>query len=222
MQPSFFAPGPVKAKICGITRGDEAAEIAAMGADALGINFWPGSKRHIAPETAAPWLRELADGVTRVGVFVNATEAEMLALLEDGLIDAAQLHGDETPDLVGRLLARGHVAYKALGVRDRAGLDVAAGFPGQVLLLDAWAPVTYGGTGETMDWALGHEAVTRWPDRRIVLAGGLTPANVSEAIRQVSPFAVDVASGVESGTPGRKDLEKVRAFLDAVAGGAVG
>lgn len=217
MQPSFFAPGPVKAKICGLTRGDEAAKIAAMGADALGINFWSGSKRHIAPEMAAPWLRELAGVVTRVGVFVNASDAEMLALLEEGLIDAAQLHGDEAPDQVARLISRGHVAYKALGVRDRAGLDAAAGFPGSVLLLDAWAPVTYGGTGETMDWALGREAVERWPERRIVLAGGLTPENVAEAIRQVDPFAVDVASGVESGTPGRKDLEKVRAFLEAVA-----
>ncbi|MBL9154321.1 MAG: phosphoribosylanthranilate isomerase [Verrucomicrobiales bacterium] len=217
MQPSFFAPGPVKAKICGLTRGDEAAQIAAMGADALGINFWPGSKRHIAPEMAAPWLRELAGVVTRVGVFVNASDAEMLALLEEGLIDAAQLHGDEAPDQVARLISRGHVAYKALGVRDRAGLDAAAGFPGSVLLLDAWAPVTYGGTGETMDWALGREAVERWPERRIVLAGGLTPENVAEAIRQVGPFAVDVASGVESGTPGLKDLEKVRAFLEAVA-----
>lgn len=217
MQPSFFAPGPVKAKICGLTRGDEAAQIAAMGADALGINFWPGSKRHIAPEMAAPWLRELAGVVTRVGVFVNASDAEMLALLEEGLIDAAQLHGDEAPEQVARLISRGHVAYKALGVRDRAGLDAAAGFPGSVLLLDAWAPVTYGGTGETIDWALGREAVERWPERRIVLAGGLTPENVAEAIRQVGPFAVDVASGVESGTPGRKDLEKVRAFLEAVA-----
>lgn len=216
--PSFFAPGPVKAKICGLTRGDEAARIAAMGAGALGINFWPGSKRHIAPEAAAPWLRELAGAVTRVGVFVNATDGEMLALLEDGLIDAAQLHGDEAPDQVGRLISRGQVAYKALGVRDRPGLAAAAAFPGPVLLLDAWAPAAYGGTGETMDWALGREAVARWPDRRIILAGGLTPDNVSEAIRQVGPFAVDVASGVESGTPGRKDLEKVRAFLEAVAG----
>jgi len=216
--PSFFAPGPVKAKICGLTRGDEARRIAELGADALGINFWPGSKRYVSPSAAAEWLTELGGVVTRIGVFVNAGVDEIAALLDAGLLDAAQLHGDESPGTVAALLARGHRVYKAMGVRDREGLSHAAAFPGDAILLDAWAPVVYGGTGETMDWALGREAVERWPERRVILAGGLTPENVAEAIRQVGPFAVDVASGVESGTPGRKDLAKVRAFLDAVRG----
>ncbi|MCB1090258.1 MAG: phosphoribosylanthranilate isomerase [Verrucomicrobiae bacterium] len=217
-QPSFFAPGPVKAKICGLTRGDEAVRVAELGADALGINFWPGSKRYADPASAAPWLRELAGVVTRVGVFVNASTESIVDLLEGGLIDAAQLHGDEAPEQLTELIRRGFGAFKALGVKNRESLDRVSDFPGEVVLLDAWAPVTYGGTGETMDWALGAEAVERWPKRRVILAGGLKAENVAQAIRQVKPFAVDVASGVEGDIPGRKDLDKVRAFLDAVQG----
>ena len=212
----FFHPGPTKAKICGLTRADEAAQVVERGADALGLNFWPKSKRYLPLESGLPWLRELAGEVTRIGVFVNATEDEIIATLESGAIDVAQLHGDEPVPLVSSLLDRGYGVFKALGVKDRTGLERAAVYPGDTLLLDAWAPADYGGTGETMDWALGHEAVVAWPDRRIVLAGGLTPETVADAIRQVRPFAVDVASGVEAGTPGRKDLDRVTAFLEAV------
>jgi phosphoribosylanthranilate isomerase len=104
--------------------------------------------------------------------------------------------------------------FKAMGVRDRDMLLSAEIYPTPTLLLDAYAPTEYGGSGETMDWALGTEAVRRWPGRQIILAGGLHPDNVAEAIRQVGPAGVDVASGVES-APGVKDLDKVRAFLDA-------
>ena len=209
-------PGRVKAKICGFTDAEEAEKAIALGADALGINFWPKSKRYLSLADGLPWLRPLAGTVTRIGVFVNATEDEIAATLDSGAIDAAQLHGDESPEQVSALIERGYHAFKALGVKDHTMLERAAEFPGETLLLDAWAPVEYGGTGETMDWALGREAVTRWPERRIVLAGGLTPENVGDAIRQVHPFGVDVASGVESGIPGRKDLDKVAAFLEAV------
>ena len=213
---AFFDRGPTKAKICGLTRADEATQVVERGADALGLNFWPRSKRYLPLEDGLPWLRELAGEVTRIGVFVNATEDEIIRTLESGAIDVAQLHGDESISQVASLLDRGYHVFKALGVKDRAALEAAALYPGDTLLLDAWAPVEYGGTGETMDWALGHEAVVAWPDRRIVLAGGLTPDTVAEAIRQVRPFAVDVASGVEAGTPGRKDLDRVAAFLEAV------
>lgn len=214
--PPFFEPGPTKAKICGLTRPDEAEHVVELGADALGLNFWPKSKRHLPLESGLPWLRDLAGRVTRIGVFVNATEDEIRTALESGAIDAAQLHGDEPVPLVASLVDQGYPVFKALGVKDRAALEIAAVYPGDTLLLDAWAPVEYGGTGETMDWALGREAVVAWPDRRIVLAGGLTPENVADAIRQVRPFGVDVASGVEAGTPGRKDLGRVAAFLQAV------
>lgn len=207
--------GRTKVKLCGFTDPGEAGTAIELGADALGLNFWPRSKRYLDPENARSWLPELAGEITRVGVFVNASESEILSLLEDGLIDAAQLHGDETPEFVASLLERGHRAFKALGVKNAAQFADAARFPGDTLLLDAWAPVERGGTGETMDWALGREAVDRWPERRIILAGGLKPENLAAAVRQVRPFAVDVASGIEAGTPGRKDAGLMKAFLEA-------
>jgi len=213
----LFPPdlGRVAVKICGITRGDEAHAIVAAGADALGINFWPKSKRHIALAEASPWLGDLVGTVPRVAVTVNASDPELHALHESGVIDWIQLHGDETPDRVRSLTLQGLPVFKALGVKDRAMLEAAGAFASPTLLLDAYAPNEYGGSGETMDWSLGAEAVRLWPDRQIVLAGGLTPENVAEAVHQVRPAAVDVASGVEA-SPGRKDLDKVRAFLERV------
>lgn len=206
--------GRVAVKICGVTRGDEASAIVAAGADAIGINFWPGSKRFISLEEALPWLRDLDGTVPRVAVTVNADDDELRRLHESGVIDSIQLHGDETPDRVRSLTQQGLPVFKAMGIRDRTMLDVAAAYESPTLLLDAYAPAEYGGSGETMDWSLGAEAVVQWPDRQIMLAGGLTPENVSKAIRQVSPAAVDVASGVEE-SPGRKNLDKVRAFISA-------
>lgn len=208
------APGSVAVKICGITRADEARAIVEAGADALGINFWPKSKRFIALEEALPWLHELAGTVPRVAVTVNADDDELRRLHDSAVIDWIQLHGDETPDRVRSLTQQGLPVFKALGVRDRSSLKAAAAHDSPTLLLDAYAPNEYGGSGATMDWALGAAAVQEWPDRQIVLAGGLTPDNVAEAIRQVRPAAVDVASGVEI-SPGRKSLELVRAFIEA-------
>lgn len=213
----LFPPdlGRIAAKICGFTRGDEAVAAVEDGADALGINFWPGSKRYVPLAEATPWLRELAGSVVRVAVTVNATDDELRAIRDSGATDWIQLHGDETPDRVGSLARQGLPVFKALGVRDRTSLMRAEAYDSPTLLLDAYAPGDYGGTGATMDWALGREAVERWPDRQIVLAGGLVPENVVAAASQVRPAAVDVASGVES-APGRKDPEKVRRFLEAL------
>jgi phosphoribosylanthranilate isomerase len=207
-------PGRVAVKICGITRSDEANAIVEAGADALGINFWPKSKRFIALEEALPWLQDLSGTVPRVAVTVNADDDELRRLHDSAVIDWIQLHGDETPDRVRSLTQQGLPVFKALGVRDRSSLKAAAAYDSPTLLLDAYAPNEYGGSGATMDWALGATAVQEWPDRQIVLAGGLTPDNVAEAIRQVRPAAVDVASGVEI-SPGRKSLELVRAFIEA-------
>ena len=207
-------PGRVAVKICGITRSDEANAIVEAGADALGINFWPKSKRFIALDEARPWLQDLSGTVPRVAVTVNADDDELRRLHESGVIDWIQLHGDETPNRVRSLTQQGLPVFKALGVRDKSSLEAAAAYDSPTLLLDAYAPNEYGGSGATMDWALGATAVQEWPDRQIVLAGGLTPENVADAIRQVRPAAVDVASGVES-SPGRKDIERVRAFIEA-------
>lgn len=207
----------VKAKICGITTAEQAAAIVDLGADALGFNFYPKSKRFLARNAEVDsWLHGLAGKITRIGVFVNAAEAEIAEHFESGVIDFAQLHGDESPEFLDMLVKIGLPCFKALGVRDVESLERVGKFSGSSILLDAYAPVDYGGTGETMDWKLGRNAVEKWPNRQIILAGGLFPDNVADAISQVQPFAVDVASGVESGEPGVKDLEKVRAFLDSV------
>lgn len=204
----------VAVKICGVTIVEEAQAIAAMGADAIGVNFWPRSKRYLPPEEAQSWLRELDGVLLRVAVTVNASNDELRRIWESGTVDWIQLHGDEGPDRVSSLMREGLAVFKALGVRDRTMLDGAVGYPSRTLLLDAYAPGLYGGSGETMDWALGAEAVRQWPDRQIILAGGLVPENVAAAVRQVRPAAVDVASGVET-SPGRKDMGKVRDFIAA-------
>lgn len=207
-------PGRVAVKICGVTRGDEAAAIVAAGADALGINYWPGSKRFVPLAETISWLRDLVGAVRRVAVTVNADDAALREMIESGAVDWIQLHGDESPERVESLAREGLPVFKALALRDRSSLERVAAFSSPTLLLDAYAPGAYGGSGATMDWALGAEAVTRFPDRQVVLAGGLGPDNLAGAIAQVRPAAVDVASGVES-SPGRKDLAKVRDFLAA-------
>ena len=210
---SIFPDTSVGVKICGITTGEQAEKIVALGADAIGVNYWPKSKRFIEPARACEWLPDLAGKVARVAVFVNPTDDELRAVFDSGCIDFLQLHGDERSDRVNSLIQQSLPVFKALGIKDRAMLESAANFDSKTLLLDAYAPVVYGGSGETMDWSLGAEAVKQWPDREIILAGGLKPGNVAAAIRQVSPAGVDVASGVES-SPGIKDLDLVKAFIE--------
>ena len=206
--------GRVGVKICGITTGAQAETIIELGADALGINFWPRSKRYIALEEAASWLRDLDQTITRVAVTVNAGDDELAAIHESGVIDLIQLHGDESPERVRSLTDQGLPVFKAMGVKDRAMLETALEYDSSTLLLDAYAPTEYGGSGETMDWTLGAEAVSQCPERQIVLAGGLVPENVADAIQQVNAAGVDAASGVEE-SPGVKDLELVQAFIEA-------
>jgi len=214
---SFFdnQNSQTKVKICGITQGDQARQIVALGADAIGINFWPKSKRYINFDEARPWLDKLNGTVTRIGVFVNADSEEITRVLKSGAIDYAQLHGDESAEEVDALLQKGLQVYKALGIKDYDALDVIASYPGDTILLDAHAPTEYGGTGESFDWILGQLAVKQFSDqKKIILAGGLTPVNITDAIQQVQPFAIDTASGVESDTPGIKDLDKVQQFIE--------
>ncbi len=204
----------VRAKICGITTEQQSRDIINLGVDALGFNFWPGSKRYLDP-AGAEWLRDLAGLTLRIGVFVNAEKSIICDLLERNLIDWAQLHGDETPEFVDQLQQENWHVFKALGVKDRESLENAARYSGP-LLLDAHAPTLYGGSGTTMDWALGAEAVQEFPYRDVILAGGLHPGNLAAAITQVHPAGVDVASGVES-SPGVKDLALCEAFVREAA-----
>ena len=213
----FPAPDRFNVKICGLTRADQALAIAQMGPAALGLNFWPQSKRYIAPASAAEWAPALRSLTTLVAVLVNPSPALPIELIERQIVDVFQLHGDESPDDCERLMSLNLPVIKALQVRDRASLAQIADYPCETILLDAYNPGLYGGEGKSFPWELAAEAQQRFPEKRFLLAGGLTPDNVAEAISQVHPCGVDVASGVES-APGIKDLDMVRRFIAAAMG----
>jgi len=192
-------------KICGITRLEDARVAVEHGATALGFVFWSKSPRRIAPARAAEIVAALPSGVTAVGVFVNESVDGIRDVVARTGITAVQLHGDETPEL-GRAL--GLPILRAIAVGDADALST--GWPsGTLFLVDAADPVRRGGTGRLADWT-GAAALAR--RLRIVLAGGLSDANVAEAIAAVAPHGVDVASGVED-APGVKNPDKVARFL---------
>ncbi|MCW1914318.1 phosphoribosylanthranilate isomerase [Luteolibacter sp. GHJ8] len=215
----FLAPSPVSLKICGVTLADDAERLVAMGIDALGANFWPHSKRYLDP-AAAGFLRELQGCILRVGVFVNAGPDLPRRLVEEGLIDLVQLHGDETPEEAAVLREAGIPFLKAIGVKGLADLERARDFGAAGILLDAHAPGIYGGTGQTIDWELARSFAAQNPDLPLILAGGIVPANVSEAVQAVSPVALDVASGAEI-SPGVKDFRKVAALQAGTRGATI-
>lgn len=197
----------VRVKICGVTRLDDALAAVRLGADALGFNFWPRSKRYLPPAEARAIVRRLPPFVSAVGVFVDPTREEVLRAVDVSGIGIAQLHGDEPPELCVSLPCP---VLKAIRVADAHALAQLASYDVRGFILDAPGP-GYGGGGVTFDWSLVAEIAREMP---IVLAGGLTPENVAEAVRAVRPWAVDVASGVES-APGAKDEEKMRRFIEA-------
>ncbi|HTR54936.1 MAG TPA: phosphoribosylanthranilate isomerase [Kofleriaceae bacterium] len=212
---------PPRIKICGVTLPDDAARVAAAGVDFIGLNFWPRSKRFVAPERA-PLLAAAAraSGAAKlVGVFVDATLEQIIATCARVELDIIQLHGDERADACSRVSgALYRPVWKALPIADRRDLDGLDHWQVDALLLDA--PSTgRGGSGARFDHQLAREARERYPARTFVLAGGLDPANVAAAIALVEPWAVDVASGVEV-APGVKDPAKLAAFVAAVRGSA--
>lgn len=203
-----MSPRP-RIKFCGMTRREDAVAAADLGVDAVGFVFWPKSPRAVRVEQAREITRALPPWVWRVGVFVNASVDEMRAAVAEAGLDIVQLHGDETVDVAE---AMGTRVMKALS-RDEDPETAARLWREDVLLLvDAVDPVRRGGTGALADWAAARRLQAARP---VVLAGGLTAENVAEAIRAVRPYAVDVASGVES-QPGIKDPTRMRAFVDAV------
>jgi phosphoribosylanthranilate isomerase len=208
----FPAPEPeVSIKICGVTLPEQAEPIVAAGAAALGINFWPKSRRYVAPEVAMSWLPGLRDRIHLVAVLVNASDELIEQVLP--LVHTLQFHGDETPQRVAEWMGRGVRVIKALQVRDEASLEPIAAFPCEHVLLDAYNPTTYGGEGHRFPWHLAVLARRQFPQKQLLLSGGLRPDNVRQAIEQTGIHALDVASGVESG-PGVKDLEKVRLLIE--------
>lgn len=199
----------IRVKICGITRESDAQAAADAGADAIGLVFHPASPRCVSLAVAASIVRSVGPFVTTVGLFVDAAPDRVREVLAYTGVHLLQLHGSETPDYCAQF----DVPYiKAL--RMAPGLDPAAAaarYPAAAgLLFDAWDPVVAGGTGAGFDWSrlpvLGQQP--------LILAGGLTPANVAVAVRQVRPYAVDVSSGVEA-APGIKDPQLLRDFIVA-------
>jgi len=210
----FLDPSFVSLKICGVTSRDDADQLVAMGVDALGVNFWPKSKRYLAAEDAA-WLKNLAGKILRIGVFVNESSELPLRLYQDRLLDAIQLHGDEVPEDASPFRAADVPFIKAIGVKTRADLERATEFGASAVLLDAHAPGVYGGTGEVFDWKVATEFREQHPELPVILAGGIVPENAALAAASVLPAALDIASGAEI-SPGVKDFQKVAAFLTAL------
>jgi phosphoribosylanthranilate isomerase len=210
---------PARIKICGVTLPEDAARVAAAGADFIGLNFWPRSKRYLAPERAR-LVATAARGAARpgaiavVGVFVNARVDDIAAIASDVALDVIQLHGDETRDeVVAVAQATGRVVWKAVAAASPADIERLDVWPVDAVLLDA-PTAGRGGGGQVFDWQLAREARRLHPARKLLLAGGLDPGNVAAAIAAVDPWAVDVASGVEA-APGIKDPAKLAAFIAA-------
>ena len=202
----------VRVKICGITNLEDALLAAELGADALGFIFYAKSPRSVAPEAAQEIIRQLPPLVLSVGVLVNEEAAVVRELAEMVGLDWVQLHGQEPPEYCRSL---GRRVLKAFRIQDENSLQELEDYRGavQAFLLDTYKKGQTGGTGEVFDWQLAKQAQRYGP---IVLAGGLTAANVARAIEMAQPQAVDVASGVEA-APGKKDPEKLRAFFRAVS-----
>ena len=207
-----------RVKVCGVTTPGDAAHAVSCGADAVGINFFRGSRRHVDEGVAREIVRAVGDRAEVVAVFVNEGSDAVASLCARLGISRVQLHGDETPGEAARLSLWRLKAVHAGGVVDLAALRA---YPCEAFLLDAGTAGEYGGTGRELPWKelrdrfgdLLARQGTPGPGRPWVLAGGLTPDNVGRAIAEAGPDAVDVASGVET-APGRKDPEKVAAFVE--------
>jgi phosphoribosylanthranilate isomerase len=202
----------VRVKFCGITRLEDAQEAARLGAWAIGLNHWADSPRRCDPAVAAEIGAALRRRLQVVGVFVNASLDEIDSAAEDESLTMLQLHGDEGPAFCREAARRtGLKVIKAVRVRSAADVQAAEAYRTDFHLLDAHRPGVPGGSGESFDWEL---VADRRSDVPLILAGGLTPDNVTEAIATVRPFAVDVASGVEA-KPGIKDHALMNAFAEA-------
>lgn len=199
----------VRVKICGITNPEDALMAIEAGADALGFVFFRGSPRFIFPEQAAGIIRCLPPFVQSVGLFVNEDVTTVNRVAEHCGLNIVQLHGEESPDYC---LAVTRKIIKAFRIKNASSLDHMHDYQVAGYLLDAWSPAAHGGTGTTFNWEIAARVTA---SHGIILAGGLTPENVAEAIAAVHPYAVDVSSGVEC-EPGKKSPEKLFAFARAV------
>ena len=198
-----------KVKICGITNYDDAIAAMDMGADLLGFNFYPDSPRYVTPEQATDIINKLPGFIDTAGVFVNASIESIHETNAVCQLDWVQLHGDEDPDFCRSLLSHNVKTMKAIRVKDQTDIERANSFFTDAVLLDAFDPDKYGGTGLTFDWnVIGHIG------KRVFLAGGINPDNAAEAVR-LGVYGVDVCSGIES-EPGKKDHGKMKKLFENI------
>ncbi len=202
-------------KICGLTNLNDTLDAIELGADYLGFNFYPDSPRFLPIENAIEIFQEIPTNIPKVGVFVNTEIADVLDLAVQLDLDYLQFHGDEAPEDLNPI---GHPWYKAFRVKEEKDLEEIPNYQCDWILIDAYSEKAYGGTGVVAHWDLVHDA-ERF-GKKIILAGGLNPDNVSLAIAAVNPFMVDVASGVES-EPGIKDRHKMEVFIQKAKAGLV-
>jgi phosphoribosylanthranilate isomerase len=201
-------------KICGLTRAGDVEQAVAAGADAVGFVLYERSPRHVPVERLAELACRVPAGVLRVGVVVNAPAEQVLRAVAAGGLHAIQFHGDEPDALVAGFAAAR--AWRAVGLRSEADVEAALRSPAERLVIDAVGAAGRGGTGQVCNWGLAAALARRRP---ALLAGGLRPENVAEAVRQVRPWGVDVSSGVEI-TPGVKDAQRLRDFIAAARAAA--
>jgi phosphoribosylanthranilate isomerase len=197
---------PLFIKICGVTNGEDALYAAEQGAEAIGFNFFPHSKRFISPAMAGAINRGLKATIMRVGVFVNPDRGYVNDVIREVGLEAIQFSGNETPESVSRYRAK---VFKAIHVLSVDSIDEMKLFNADAFLLDTHRDGEFGGTGKTFDWDLARKAKQFG---KVILAGGLTPDNVADAVRLVRPYGVDVSSGVEL-RPGIKDHKKIKDFI---------
>ncbi|HEY2101887.1 MAG TPA: phosphoribosylanthranilate isomerase [Chthoniobacterales bacterium] len=196
-------------KICGITNRLDAENAISAGADALGFNFWPGSRRYIDPRQASDWIRDLPGSVVHVGVVVNPSIMQACTMAQ--AVNVLQLHGSETPSFCKELSAVSVRFWKAIPALKS---ELADNFGAERIVLDTATEAGFGGTGLTFSWRWARHFIATHSTEKVILAGGLNPENVAQAIERTGPYGVDVSSGVEAAV-GRKDAHKVRDFIAA-------
>ena len=199
-----------KIKICGITNLNDALTAVNLGADALGFVFYPQSPRFISPDKAKKIRQKIPPFTLCIGVFVNARKGEVLQIARECCLDGLQFHGNESPEYCSSFSA--YKVIKSFALKTRSDLKSITHYNIHAILIDAYDPAHYGGTGKKADWELARQAKKFGP---LILAGGLTETNVQEAIKVVSPYGVDVSSSMEK-RPGVKDTVKLRRFVEMV------
>ncbi len=199
----------VKVKICGITNLEDAKAAVDMGADLLGFNFYPKSKRYITAAEAIGIIEELPTFVDIAGIFVNATVEHIKEVTEQCFLNWIQLHGDETPDFCDSVFCPGAKTIKAIRVRNPADTEMAQQYYTDAILFDGYDPASYGGTGKSFDWEMISQV-----NKRVFLAGGINPDNAVHAV-ETGVYGIDICSGVEK-EPGKKDHEKMKLLFENI------